>query len=107
MLIGALSIAAATVIAAILVSQPVGTEVIGDTVFINNQRCAVSGRVIPPELRGRWVESARYEGPETAYRGKRLVFNLGSAECIEGFRGRWAEDPERVMSELGLDASEP
>jgi len=97
-----LGAAAAIAIAAILLGQPAGPEVIGDTVLVNNTRCPMSGRLIPPELRERWRVELAYTGPLDTYRDKTLVFNTGSAECAAQLPQLWRTERDVVIARTGL-----
>ncbi len=98
-----LGVAAALVITAILVGQPRGPEMVGDTVLVNNTRCPMSGRLIPPDVRERWRVDLVYGGPDETYRGKTLRFNTGSAECAAQLPELWSGERDAVMERAGLD----
>lgn len=89
-------------IASIVLSGPEGPEIRADVIYVNNRRCALSGRVIPPEYRGRYQQRVRYDGPIDRYRGKTLVFDLGGYECARVFPAHWDEESAAIMREHGL-----
>lgn len=98
-----MGVAAALVITAILVGQPRGPEMVGDTVVVNNTRCPMSGRLIPPDVRERWRVDLVYGGPDETYRGKTLRFNTGSTECAAQLPELWSGERDAVMERAGLD----
>ena len=84
-------------IAAILLGGPPAPEAVGGVIFVHNPRCPLSGRVIPPELRGRFQRRVRYDGPIARYRGKTFVFDLGGSECAEQFPALWENNAEAIL----------
>lgn len=99
MILGA---AAAIAVTAILLGQPSGPEIRDDVVIVNNTRCPMSGRLIPPDVRERWRVELVYEGPDEAYQGRTLLFNAGSSECAARLPDLWRSERDAVMERAGL-----
>lgn len=62
----------------------------------------MSGRLIPPELQGRWRVELEYDGPLDAYRDKTLVFNVGSARCAAQLPELWRTERDAIMARVEL-----
>lgn len=97
----------AVAIVAIIIGGAPEPEVIDDVVIVHNPRCPHTGRVIPPQLRGRYQTRVRYDGENARYRGKTLVFDFGGPECAQYFSAEWEADADAILREHVLSDDDP